>query len=62
MIIGVETESVSPGVPPEVTFATRSPDELHEALTRVYAVYGGDHAFEGVAIHRYVAFRRLLKE
>jgi hypothetical protein len=62
VVIGVETEAVSPGVPPEVTFATRSPRELSDALTQVYAAYGEDHAFAGVAIHQYVTFRQLLKE
>ena len=61
VLIGVETEAVSPGVPAEITFATRSPEALYEALNRIDAAYVNQDAFAGVAIHRYVTFRRLMK-
>ena len=59
--VGVETEKVSEGVPDKVTFAVKSPEELKKEVLAAESALSEYKSFAGVAIHRYVAFRRMVK-
>ena len=59
VVIGVETEKVSEGVPARVTFAGKSLNEMEAQLNAAEGVFIGQPAYRGIAIHRYTTFRQM---
>lgn len=60
VVLGVETKDLSGGGDPEtVTFWEEGRTHLESELDKVYAAFGGDSSFGGIAMHHYDDLLRL---
>jgi hypothetical protein len=59
VVVGVETEEVSDGVPAKATFDGMSLDEMNAELDETEDALSRFESYDGIAIHRYTTFRRI---
>ncbi|MCJ8014885.1 Ig-like domain-containing protein [Paenibacillus sp. KQZ6P-2] len=60
VVIGVETKDIADGGDPEtISFHEEGRQYMESELDKVYAAFGGNPAFGGIAIHHYDSLRNL---